>query len=687
MAGAPQLCFICQKHFIHQRDVSLLKTSFGTLDEIHSRINCTICSFLYAALRNHIHEPLVRGNDDCTDVKVGCWLRTYIQDPTEVLVIYDGMARFACRLLFDISYFELWKRWKASAHMPVLPRLRDWPYVGEGLTINPEWIRGFLNSCCNARLGGLHSASKGCGSRDASLEPMKLDLIDVNELCLVRSNTLARYASLSYEWGRASVIKSTKENRDALAHPGIFARTPPAPIVQDAIELVRSIGERYLWVDSLCIPQNNAKLTAFYVNRMDYIYSQSVITIVAASSKSAMDRLPGVRPGSRGPQYTPKIGDMRLVLKTRELEEPLEESTYESRAWTFQERLLSNRCLIMTDLEAFLCCPSLLFSELYGSLPEACKRFHPLRQLTPTRAEYDSQRDMVSYRDLVVDFTSRHLTYEGDILRAFAGISAFLESKMRRGGMLFGLPTPDLALALSWTPRGPATRRNSCTSPYGPGDLALPSWTWAGWTGRKDWPLPFAFFESDSTISAFSPDIDDFKIEADTQWQDVHTNTLLHTTPSTISRLRFMARWLDASYFRYTTFEEEDLNESYQLKRRHHFLELLVHEITGHGNGKHCRGGLVFGIETEQLDDPTTAFIALGRWTSDDLPTGYNFTRTPRKPAQKCGGGPFSVQVCLVAQWTDRKRAFCERIGVAHVEGRLWDEKMSESRRGIVHLA
>ncbi|KAF2685373.1 hypothetical protein K458DRAFT_365735 [Lentithecium fluviatile CBS 122367] len=119
--------------------------------------------------------------------------------------------------------------------------------------------------------------------------------------------------------------------------PKALGRFYPAPTVQNAIQLVRLIGERYLLVGNLCIPQDDNKLTAFYVNRMDYIYSQPIITIVAASSTSVMDRLPGVSPGSRAPQYTPKLGAMRLVRETYELVTQLRGSVYESRVWTFQE--------------------------------------------------------------------------------------------------------------------------------------------------------------------------------------------------------------------------------------------------------------------------------------------------------------------------------------------------------------
>jgi hypothetical protein len=325
-----QLCNVCYLHFVLQKNVSLLKTNFGTLDEIFHRRPCLICDYLYAILRKQINVPLARRNDNVASKKIGCWIRTYIMDPTEILVIYDGVMRFRCQLIVDRS----WKQ-QSALDAVLAPRLRNWSYHGDGSLINPRWVSGFIDSCCGAR--AVHDRANGCGSNHMRLSdarPMKLILIDVRKLCLVQADTTSRYCSLSYVWGGAQVLRTTSENLEVLMRPGALEKLRPAPVVQDAIELSRSIGVRYLWVDGLCIPQDDGVLTAFYINRMDYIYSQSVLTVVAASSTSSMDRLPGVRTGSRTPQQTPKIGNMRVVRRTQELGVHLDDVTYEGRAWS-----------------------------------------------------------------------------------------------------------------------------------------------------------------------------------------------------------------------------------------------------------------------------------------------------------------------------------------------------------------
>lgn len=57
--------------------------------------------------------------------------------------------------------------------------------------------------------------------------------------------------------------------------------------VQDAIVLVQKFGERYLWVDCLCIVQDDEKTRA-QVDHMGYIYSGAYLTVIAATSSGKL---------------------------------------------------------------------------------------------------------------------------------------------------------------------------------------------------------------------------------------------------------------------------------------------------------------------------------------------------------------------------------------------------------------
>jgi hypothetical protein len=71
--------------------------------------------------------------------------------------------------------------------------------------------------------------------------------------------------------------------------------------IADAVELTRQMGERYLWVDQLCIVQDELKMKDQQINSMDKIYRSAALTIVIAVDEPGCGGLPGLdhRPRER----------------------------------------------------------------------------------------------------------------------------------------------------------------------------------------------------------------------------------------------------------------------------------------------------------------------------------------------------------------------------------------------------
>lgn len=106
-------------------------------------------------------------------------------------------------------------------------------------------------------------------------------------------------------------------------------------------------------MDSFCIVQDDDKHKSEQINAMNSIYGNSLFTIIAISSGDANTGLPGVRPNTRPLRYISIDEKHALVATTDHLGSVLETSTYETRGWTFQERLLSPRCLCVLDWQYF----------------------------------------------------------------------------------------------------------------------------------------------------------------------------------------------------------------------------------------------------------------------------------------------------------------------------------------------
>ncbi|PMD41170.1 hypothetical protein L207DRAFT_381700, partial [Hyaloscypha variabilis F] len=134
--------------------------------------------------------------------------------------------------------------------------------------------------------------------------------------------------------------------------------------ILDAIELAEGLGERYIWVDSCCILQDSDLDKREFVSRMDIVYGLASVTIVNAAGNHADHGLPGVGPTRRYNSQKPFHAKDVLVVDTLDpgkfgtngIDSYLEGTAWESRGWTLQEGLLSQRLLIFTAEQAYWEC-------------------------------------------------------------------------------------------------------------------------------------------------------------------------------------------------------------------------------------------------------------------------------------------------------------------------------------------
>lgn len=95
-----------------------------------------------------------------------------------------------------------------------------------------------------------------------------------------------RYMTLSHCWGTGSDIqlasittKATLASRRQIIEISDLQKT-----FQDAIHVTRRLGIRYLWIDSLCIVQDDEEDVDLGCQDMSEIYSYSYCTIAASDS-------------------------------------------------------------------------------------------------------------------------------------------------------------------------------------------------------------------------------------------------------------------------------------------------------------------------------------------------------------------------------------------------------------------
>ena len=351
----------------------------------------------------------------------------------------------------------------------------------ESCSLNTGVIEEWLSSCL--RLHG-----RDCTPLyHEDLQGIRLiDVLETNKV-INYPDRGCEYVALSYVWGGVA----QKSFRVGSTLP----RLPQT--IEDAIACVRTLGKRYLWVDSVCIDQLDENEKRDQIGRMSSVYRGAYITLIALSCSSAETGLP--RFASRRPfcsQLRFRIGGKRLVGLMPTLFQQIDMSTWGSRAWTLQEALLSPRCLYLSDHQLYFecnvmqCCESLDQTRSWahnlscdsnpsqpGSLSWMIAQHGP--GCLKNALDSSSER-LLDWGIWLNQYSSRTMTKAEDALNAFLGILQCLEI-VYEDGFFWGLPVADFQWGLLWQFESPPTRREG-----------FPTWSWAGWKGVVLPSYPFS---------------------------------------------------------------------------------------------------------------------------------------------------------------------------------------------------
>lgn len=218
------------------------------------------------------------------------------------------------------------------------------------------------------------------------------------------------------------------------------------------------------------------------ISRMDQIYSNAHMTIIAAAGEDAEAGLPGVSSVHRRPPEEVCIQGTTLLHVSRAGIETVRSSKWASRGWTYQESYLSKRRLVFTaDEIAFLCNTIHAREAMKQPLcsTDLVEDLAPFFLFVPLAGgeEYGPALDEVL--DQIEEYSSREISYDSDSLNAFLGVLHHNEDKSAKGLLyLWGMPmiksshVPRYEFYMMWYHTSLPKRRPE-----------FPSWTWAGWAG------------------------------------------------------------------------------------------------------------------------------------------------------------------------------------------------------------
>ena len=174
-----------------------------------------------------------------------------------------------------------------------------------------------------------------------------------------------KYIALSHRWGEDKykrLLSMTIKNQEALLKSINFGVLPKT--FQDAVDVTRKLGIRYLWIDSLCIIQGNDKDWEKESRSMEAVFANAFCTIAATSAKDSWDGFLVSQSVKQSVKLIDGSVDPPLSVYACEVggnfNNDVGSGGLNQRAWVLQERALSPRTIHFTAAQTYWECGSVI---------------------------------------------------------------------------------------------------------------------------------------------------------------------------------------------------------------------------------------------------------------------------------------------------------------------------------------
>jgi hypothetical protein len=315
------------------------------------------------------------------------------------------------------------------------------------------------------------------------------------------------------------LVRTTRSNYNSFREKILWTNLPST--FRDAIRIAASLGIDFIWIDSLCIIQNDPDDWAKQASEMAMIYDNAYITLCATGAKDGATGLFLDRTGVHtiaGTHdtipYTVYVRQMlchatfEIAIDAKDVASTAKNRGYrprdlpgQTRGWIAQEQLISRRVVhftqeeLMWDCREDVACECTSIKEhMFGAL--SFKQF-------ALAGLHDIDRAWSSWYQILEDFVVRDFKYDSDRLPALSGLAQRFEESAgaNLGTYCAGLWGSNFPRGLMWETARPGKR---CFDTERKGLMSSPpSWSWAGMKPMSlSWPLSLA--SDDIQINVFN---------------------------------------------------------------------------------------------------------------------------------------------------------------------------------------
>jgi hypothetical protein len=394
------------------------------------------------------------------------------------------------------------------------------PLKGDHFPNCPVSSRALNFSLLRDLLQGCRKSHTKCIPQELPLIP-GFSLINCHSRSIVAASeigpSIPEFVALSYVWGSC-------QDRGPLRRPSI------PKTIDDAIAVTLKIRYKYLWVDRYCIDEEKVEERHAQIQAMDAIYGSAQVTLIAAAGLDPHHGLPGVGNHRHSNQRRMYIGNRESIWTLECPSFVVQDSQWNTRAWTYQEGLLSHRRIVFTDQQFYFqcnqvcACESQPYPRAYrGNVGFPLFLFPDLGdELNAFRA--DSYSATKTFADLLLSYQRRNMSYDEDILNAFMGIlKRMTTSPGSIYSFVWGMPI--------FTKHMNVSEKRSVNSGNGykfdqklmrgfltslaiimPPDMerrhGFPSWSWVGWKPKTPSGMGWTYVmnKDGPTTACFDPE-------------------------------------------------------------------------------------------------------------------------------------------------------------------------------------